>query len=279
MLSYRHGYHAGSPADVLKHAVFVFSLRHALTEPTPLYVLDTHAGAGLYDVTSPMAEKLGEYRRGILPALRTPSPRPELVTPLLDLVAAMNPGRRLTTYPGSAALAAMMLRDTDRLELIELHPTEIEALTRRAAGDPRIRVRHGDASELLPRCLPPRERRGIVFIDPSYEIKTDYDALSEMLIQAYRRFARGTYLLWYPVIERERTDYLVESIARSGMSKVLQIELGLLPDGAARGMTGSGLLVLNPPCPLAQCTAEALPWLARAFGAQGPQTLRWLAGE
>ena len=281
MLSYRHGYHAGSPADVLKHAVFAYTLRHALRKETPLYVLDSHAGAGLYDLTSPMAEKLGEFRSGILPVLRAPEPAPALLSPYLELVRQANPGRQLTVYPGSAALAAQLLRQGDHLELIELHPSDYDTLARHFGGARAFSValEPGDALQLLPTRLPPREGRGIVFIDPSFELKTDYHDIVEALLRGHRRFGHGTFILWYPVIDRSFTDQLVRRIRDSSLRKVLQLELGLLPDAAGRGMTGSGLLVINPPWTLEVDGRTALRWLATVLGGRGEQVVRWLVPE
>jgi 23S rRNA (adenine2030-N6)-methyltransferase len=275
MLSYRHAFHAGGFADVLKHAVLVHVLRHAVAKPKPVYVLDTHAGAGAYDLTSAMALKTGEFRAGIARVLAAPGPWPELVGPYLDLVRAANPpDGELRAYPGSPALARAVLRPRDRLELIELHGTDHSALAGwagRAAG-----VRREDGLAALPLRLPPPERRGVVLIDPSYEVKSDYRAVVAALAGAHRRFATGVFVLWYPVIERARSEALVAALRATGIPRLFRLELCPRADAPGRGLTGAGLVVVNPPWTLPAAAADGVPWLARAMGAEGPALAGWL---
>lgn len=269
MLSYRHGFHAGNFADVLKHAVLVHALRHIVQKPKPVYVLDTHAGAGSYDLTLPMAHKTGEFQAGIGRLLQVGGPPPPLLAPYLDLVRAANAPDALTCYPGSPALAAACLRPADRLELVELHPTDHAALDRGRPDGPRMRVMRGDGLAVLLARMPPPERRGVVLVDPSYELAGDPDAVVNAVNAAWRRFATGTFLLWYPVIERSRTEAMLTALARQGR-RLLRLELCLRPDRLGHGMTGAGMMVINPPWTLATEAAAALPWLARALGADGP---------
>jgi len=276
MLGYRHAFHAGNFADVLKHAVFVFVLGHAGRKAKPLYVLDTHAGAGAYDLSSPQALRTGEHRAGI-GRLMAAGPAPPLAASYLDLVRAANPGGRLLAYPGSPALARAMLRPQDRLELAELHPSDHAALAARFAAVPRTRVVRGDGLELLLARMPPPERRGVVLIDPSYELESDHAAVVRALARAHRRFATGVYLLWYPVIERARVEALLAALRAAAIPAIYRLELCLLPDTPGRGMTGSGLLVVNPPWILPDEAARALPWLADRLRAEGPCRAGWLA--
>lgn len=276
MLSYRHGFHAGSFADVLKHAVFTFVLRHATAKDKPLYILDTHAGAGAYDLRSAMAEKTGEHRAGIARLLTAPEPWPELVTPYLSLVRAANPAGPFVTYPGSPVLAHALMRPSDRLELVELHPTDHALLTERFAQLPRVQVKREDGLALLVARMPPSERRAVVLIDPSYEVKSDYDAVVRFLARAHRRFATGIYLLWYPVIERDRVETLLAGLRATGIPRQYRVELGMVPDSAGRGMTGSGLVLINPPWTLPAALDAGLPWLADRLGATGPIEHGWL---
>lgn len=267
MLSYRHAFHAGNFADVLKHAVLVHALRHAKAKPKPIYFLDTHAGAGSYDLRSAKAAKTGEFRAGIARVLAADGPVPELLRPYLELVRAANPPGELCHYPGSPALARAVLRPLDRLELVELHGTDHGLLERWAGGA--ALVRRVDGLATLVHRLPPTERRGVALIDPSYEIKSDYDAVVAALARAYRRFATGVFLLWYPVIEREQSEALLAALRGTGIPRQLRLELCMRPDAPGRGLTGAGVVVINPPWTLPDAAAEGLPWLARVLEAEG----------
>ena len=272
MLSYRHAFHAGSFADVLKHAVLVHVLRHAVLKPKPVYYLDTHAGAGSYDLTSAMAAKTGEWRAGIAPVMAATDP-PELPRSLLELVAAANPQGELRAYPGSPALARAVLRPQDRIELVELHGTDHGLLEAWSGGG--ALVRRVDGLAALVHRLPPPERRGVVLIDPSYEIKTDYEDVVAALARAHRRFATGAFLLWYPVIDRARTEALLADLRATCIPRQLRLEICARPDAAGRGMTGAGMLVVNPPWTLADAAMLGLPWLARVLDAQNRWQVTW----
>lgn len=276
MLSYRHAFHAGSPADVLKHAIFAFTLAYAGRKAKPLYLLDTHAGAGGYDLTAAAAARTGEHLAGIARLLAPAADEPALLDPYLALVRAANPAGRATTYPGSPLLARRLLRPQDRHELAELHPTDHAGLSALLAGAPRTRLYREDGLALLLARMPPPERRGIVLIDPSYEIKSDYQTVVRALLGAQRRFATGTCLLWYPVIERGRVEALLDELRASRLRAVYRAELCQLPDTPGRGMTGAGMLVVNPPWTLPAAVEQALPWLARRLAATGPASAGWL---
>lgn len=279
MLSYRHAYHAGSLADVLKHALFAFVLDHAVAKPAPIYVLDTHAGAGGYDLAGAMAEKTGEAQQGIMRLQEATEPPPALLAPYLATVARFRAEAGATTYPGSPELARLLLRPTDRLELVELHGTDHAALAERYRRTANIRVRRDDGLKLLVARLPPPQRRGLALVDPSYEIKTDYETVGDALVRACRRFANGTYLLWYPVIHRPTTEAMLGRIAASGIRRQYRIELAMVPDGSRRGMTASGLLLVNPPWTLPAAASAGLGWLGRALGAEGGASARWIVPE
>lgn len=266
MLSYRHAFHAGGPADVLKHAVLCFVLDHVLRKPKPVYVLDTHAGAGVYPLRSAMAEKTGEWRAGIGRLLAATEP-PELLRPYLDLTRSV---ARDLVYPGSPELARRLLRSQDRLELAELHPTDHALLADRLGGQPRVRVARTDGLELLVARMPPPERRAVVMIDPSYEVDGEDEAVAAALGRAHRRFPTGVFLLWYPVIERARVEALVGGVAAQGIGRVLRIELCTIPDAGGRGMTGSGMLVANPPWTLGPAANISIPYIAQELKILGP---------
>ncbi len=265
MLSYRHGFHAGGPADVLKHAVYCFVLDHVLRKPKPIYVLDTHAGAGVYSLRSEMAEKTGEWQSGIARLFDLADP-PPLLQPYMAFICSVRDDR---VYPGSPELARRMLRPQDRLELAELHTTDHALLADRLGGQSRTRVAKTDGLALLVARMPPPERRAVVMIDPSYELAVDDAATISAVDRAFRRFATGTYVIWYPVIERGQAEALVAGLRQGRHEHSCRIELRTAPDAAGRGMTASGVVVINPPWTLAEAAATALPELSRRLAASG----------
>lgn len=280
MLSYRHGFHAGNPADVLKHAVSVFLARYLQGKPGGVLLLDTHAGAGVYDLAAPMALKTAEWEDGVARLMNvTADGVPELLGDWLALVRTYNPDNALSVYPGSAALFAALRRPQDRVALYELHPTDHAALTARMRRESRVFVEKADGFAALDALLPPPERRALALIDPSYEVKTDYETVVTTLAGAWQKFPTGVYALWLPVIERARTDAVLAAIVAAGLRKVFQLELCVVPDGAARGLTGSQMIIVNPPWTLPGAAAAALPWLAAALDARGPVGVNWLVPE
>lgn len=278
MLSYRHGFHAGNHADVLKHAAYVFLAAYLQRKNGGVLFLDTHAGAGRYDLASDHARKTGEHRDGVARVLAAPEP-PRALARYLDLVRAGTPDGLSGVYPGSPALAASLARPQDRVVLFDLHPTDHGVLAQEMQGCQRVHVQRTDGLAALKAHLPPPERRALVLIDPSYEIKTDYALAPRALAAAWRKFPTGVYALWYPVIERERAEAVAESLLRDGVRRVHRVELCVRPDAPGRGMTGSGLLIVNAPYTTGDFAAEALPWIAAALNAQGPIRNETLAGE
>lgn len=274
MLSYRHGYHAGGPADVLKHAVWAWLLDHEVRrDPRPLYVLDTHAGAGAYDLRSPMAEKTGEWRQGIGRLDLAAPDLPELFRPWATIVRAE------PLYPGSPLLAQRLLRPGDRLELVELHPTDHRQLERGFQGEPEVIVARGDGLAALVQRMPPPERRALVLIDPSYEIKTEYRAVVETLARAWRRMGQGIYLVWYPMLDRAWVEAWLDDLRATRIPRMLRLELVMEPDASRRGMTASGLVVVNPPPSFPAIAEAGLAWLARRLQASGPCRVAWWSAE
>jgi 23S rRNA (adenine2030-N6)-methyltransferase len=278
MLSYRHGFHAGNHADVLKHAVLAFALDYMARKPAPFLILDSHAGAGLYDLRSAEAEKTGEHRAGIARLLGAASP-PELVRHYLQQVAAANPGGDLAAYPGSPALILALRRPGDRAAFHELHPTDHQRLRALTAGCRGVSVERADGLAALAAHTPPPEKRGLYLIDPSYEIKTDYAAVVAALARAWRKFPAGVYLLWYPAIDRPRVEAMERSLRAAGLRRVFRVELCMADDGTGRGMTGSGVFVVNPPFTLPEAAREGLAWLAERLDATGPVRAEWLVPE
>jgi len=258
LLSYRHSYHAGNFADVLKHVVLVQILQYLKGKDSALDYIDTHAGAGLFDLHSAHAEKLAEYRDGI--ARLQPSSAPELAE-YLSVVSAFNPDGVLDHYPGSPLIAQKLLRAQDQAMLFELHSTDYELLQQQLKNDKRFTVRKQDGLKGLLAALPPRSRRALILIDPSYELKGEYQQVLDTLVAAHRKFASGIYAIWYPVIERQRAEDFIQQVQHSGIRDIQRFELAVRPDTPGRGMTAAGMLVINPPWTLLQSMQGLLPTL------------------
>ena len=279
MLSYRHGFHAGNHADVLKHALLVFIGRYLQQKDSPLLYLDTHAGAGLYDLRTPEADKTGEYRDGIGRVMPHAATAPALFADYLAMVRSFNGDDGLTAYPGSPSLINALMRSQDRAHFNELHPTDETRLADLMRRGNRVHVEKTDGLRALIAQLPPAEKRALVLVDPSYEIKTDYALVVTALARAWKKFPGGIYLVWYPVIDRARVQAMEVALRAAAMRKIYRVELCTSPDTPERGMTGSGLFIVNPPFTLPDAAADGLPWLARALGATGPVTSGWLIPE
>jgi 23S rRNA (adenine2030-N6)-methyltransferase len=288
-MNYRHAFHAGNFADVLKHAVLVRMLVHLRGKPAAFRVLDTHAGAGLYDLTGPEAERSGEWRGGIARLITTPTAgaAAALLAPYLEAVAALNPVGKLVVYPGSPALVCAFMRAQDRLIACEREPNAAVALGRLLDGDRRSKALSIDGWTALNAYVPPKERRGLVLLDPPFEDAGEFARLAHALEAAHRKWASGTYLAWYPVKERAASDELARQLRRSGITKVLRAELSIAAAPPARagvelGRLGTcGLIVVNPPWTLAGELQTMLPALASALsgGSAGNHCVDWLVGE
>jgi 23S rRNA (adenine2030-N6)-methyltransferase len=280
MLSYRHSFHAGNFADVLKHIILIHSLDHLRKKDKPFCCIDTHAGPGKYELDGEYALKNREFDTGIGKLWRR-NDLPECIARYVSLIKGFNGPDKLTRYPGSPLIAKQLLRAKDRLCLFELHNTEIKSLSTVADKDKRINVFHADGLKASLKLLPPFERRGLVLIDPSYELKSDYPQAVETLIAMHKRFATGTYALWYPVVDRKRNQELERAIQASGISNVQLFELGIRADSNQHGMTASGMILINPPWTLAAEMTQVLPWLADVLGndGQGFYRIQTLAAE
>ena len=237
-MNYRHAFHAGNAADCVKHALLVWLLRALARKPAPFFVLDTHAGSGRYDLTSGPAERTGEWRDGIARLLDDPPHA------LADYVALV---RVLGLYPGSPLLTRALLRSGDRLACCELHPEDAALLKRCFARDARVSVHLRNGWEALGALLPPRERRGLVLIDPPYERPDEFERVVAGLRAGYARFPTGVFASWYPIKHRAPVRGLHAALAASGMRDVVAVELWLREPLDAARLNGCGLVVVNPP--------------------------------
>lgn len=275
-MNYRHAYHAGNFAEVVKHAALARVVAHLREKPAAFRILDTHAGAGLTDLAGPEATRTGEWREGIgrLRAATLDGRVQALLVPYLDAIAACNPDARLTAYPGSPLLVRAWLRSQDRLLACELEPAAASALGRRMRGDARVNVVTIDGWTALSAYLPPKERRGAVLIDPPFEQPGEFARLATGLAVAHRKWATGTYLAWYPIKDRREVDAFCRKIVGTGIPKVLRAELTIGPARTAARLAGTGLIVINPPWTLEADLAVLLPALAGVLGQQRPGTFR-----
>ncbi|MDD5034921.1 MAG: 23S rRNA (adenine(2030)-N(6))-methyltransferase RlmJ [Methylococcaceae bacterium] len=280
MLSYRHGFHAGHHADVFKHIILTLLVRSLLHKEKPFFYLDTHAGAGRYNLGSEMARKNREYETGIA-RLWDKEDVPETVREYLLAVRTTNPGRELQWYPGSPRIVRPFLRSKDRMVLCELHPNEVKTLAVEFAGDPQAKVEHLDGYQALKALLPPAERRGLVHIDPAFELKDERRRLLEALQEGYRRWATGIFAVWYPIQDRYMADDFLRRLERSGIRKILSTEFSVLDPNDSLRMTGSGMAIINPPWQLEEQLKTLLPWLWEKLSqeGQGKWKLEWLVGE
>jgi len=263
LLSYRHSFHAGNVADVLKHIILVEVLDHLTQKHGGFDYIDTHSGAGIFHLQSEHAKKLQEHTAGI--GQLKPEQWPELAR-YFEVVNAYNHTDVLDRYPGSPAIAAHFLRPQDRAWLYELHPKDYERLYKTMQKYKKVRVTNSDGLQAMSALLPPVSRRALVLVDPSYEVKSEYDHVSAALINAHKKFSTGVFALWYPVVERERIQRLERQLVRSGIRNIQRFELGVRPDSDARGMTASGMFVINPPWTLHKKMSQWLPKLASTLG-------------
>ncbi len=251
MLSYRHGFHAGNPADVFKHSVLLALLTTMQDQPGGITCIDTHAGPALHDLTGTFANKNREYERGILPLWNAHSPPPPLQA-YLHQIQALNKAGELRHYPGSSLLLRQLLRPQDRLIVCELHSSEQRELQQRFQRDRRVRLHCGDGYAALRELLPPGGGRGLVLIDPPYELKTELDDLQRALQEALQRFARGVYALWYPLIDGKATrpDAMLLSLQKQGLLRQrqwLDLHIEFSAQQRLGRMHGCGMLILNTP--------------------------------
>lgn len=268
-MNYRHAFHAGNFADVLKHAVLALCIEHLKKKPKPFRYLDTHAGIGAYDLASDEARRNPEWKDGIARLLSAtpPADAARALAPLLDTVRAMNPGA-LAAYPGSPELSARLMRENDRLQLCELHPEDTRTLDRRYAKDGRVKVETRDGYKALKAVLPPREKRGVALIDPPFEHRDEMAHMAEAAMAALNVWPTGTFIFWRPLkdlwaAERFDVGFAEWLIEEKGFTpeKILRADLWVRDLGAEGKLAGAGVVVINPPFTLEADLKALLPWM------------------
>ncbi len=283
-MNYRHAFHAGNFADVVKHIVLTRMLTYLHDKPAAFRVIDSHAGAGLYDLTGPEAARGGEWRLGIARLMQARlSPQvAALVAPYLDIVRAFNDGGDLRAYPGSPLIARALLRPQDRLTACELEPKARKALIAALYNDAQARVVDLDGFTALAAFVPPKERRGVVLIDPPFEAPDEFSRLAAGFAAAFARWPTGSYLVWYPVKRRRAADELAAAVAQAvaaapSQASGLRLEFSVAPPEEGGGLVSAGLLIVNPPWTLRDELKLILPDLARPLGQGGPGRFRLAA--
>jgi 23S rRNA (adenine2030-N6)-methyltransferase len=257
MLSYQHGYHAGNFADVIKHFTLTRILDYLTRKDKALFYLETHSGKGVYDFTDKQAKKTEEYKEGIAKFWDNRNQLPKTFAPYLQTIEKMNPEGNLRYYPGSPYLAMQLLRKQDRLYCCELHNREFEALNALRHPGMNFFCSHSDGIESLQSLVPPPEKRGLIFIDPAYELKDEYKDIPRAIKAAYSKFSTGTYCLWYPIVDKKHTERLVREMSQINTKDYLHFEF-TLKDTSKLGMIGCGLWIINPPYVLEAELKEAL---------------------
>jgi len=286
-MNYQHAFHAGNFADVFKHTILVGLIDALKQKATPFCYLDTHAGAGSYDLRAMEAEKTGEAADGVLRLLDVKA-APGLLQRYLELLRSLNSGmdarppKPLKVYPGSPLIAARLLRPEDRIVLCELQPSEAANLKTLFSGDRRVGVHERDGYAALAALVPPKERRGLVLIDPPFEAQEgEFRAIEKALASAYARWPTGIYAIWYPIKLREQTRPFHRWFGSNGIKKTLVVELLRQDDDSALRLNGCGMIIVNPPWQFERQLQAALPLLRKylAVAGSGQQRIDWLARE
>ena len=278
-MNYRHAYHAGNHADVLKHAVLARLMEHLKKKDKPFRVIDAHAGIGLYDLAGLEAGKTGEWDGGIGKLAEPFNAEIEaLLAPYRAVIAALNPDGGLRYYPGSPELALRLMRPNDRLIANELHPQDAIALEQQYLHDPRCDVTAMDAETCLKAKLPPPERRGVILVDPPYELKTEAEKTVRMLEQGVRRFAQGVFVVWYPMKADQTAETVLTGAREIGLPGTLKVQMRVREAFKGGGLAGSGLVILNAPWKLDAELRQLVPALAQrlGIGSWGQAEVSWL---
>jgi 23S rRNA (adenine2030-N6)-methyltransferase len=280
-MNYRHAYHAGNFADVLKHVTLVATLDHLGRKESPYFYLDTHAGRGDYPLMSAEAARAGEYRDGILPLLAANRQAPAVLR-YLEVISGLGvENGQLTSYPGSPRIALSMMRGDDRAALCELEPREADALRELVRRDGRAQVHERDGYEALVALVPPREKRGLVLIDPPYESPDEFERLGRVLPAAVARWPTGIFAVWYPIKHGDADGRFLSRMSSTGIRRQLAVELTIARDDSPGALNGAGMLFVNPPWQLDERLAAALPALHRALSpdGRGRSRVSWVVPE
>jgi 23S rRNA (adenine2030-N6)-methyltransferase len=272
-MNYRHAYHAGNIGDVLKHTVLARLILYFQRKDKGFRIIDTHAGIGRYDLSSEETQKTGEWQQGIGKILSAdmPSPVADLLAPWLNVIRELNPDGNLNHYPGSPDLARHLMRKNDRLTLTELHPADFKTLSDLFAGDYQVKTIHLDGWMALGSFLPPKEKRGLVLIDPAFEVADEFDRMTAAVVKGWKKWSSGTFALWYPMKDARAIRKMHETFREAGLRDVLAIELNVGKSGPDTKMLGSGMTLVNPPYTLADDMRLILPWFCDVLH-QGPGT-------
>jgi 23S rRNA (adenine2030-N6)-methyltransferase len=280
-MNYRHAFHAGGFADVIKHIVLVRILSYLQEKPAAFRIIDTHAGAGVYDLPADEGRRGGEWLTGIARVMqaRFSEKTAPLVKPYLDIVRAFNPARELASYPGSPLIARALLRPQDRMTACEVEPKARKRLIDALRRDTQARVVDLDGWLALPAFVPPKERRGLVLIDPPYEQKDEFDRLAVGFSEAFAKWPTGSFMLWYPVKSRRATDTLVRHVTEAvgagpSPGKCLRLEFSVAPQAIGGALASAGLLIVNPPWTLIGELKAILPELEKPLGQGGAGRFR-----
>lgn len=280
MLSYRHMYHAGNFADVFKHALLTRLMLALFSKDKPYAYIDTHAGIGRYDLSHPWAQKAREYENGIARLWRLKK-TPELLEPYLECVRAENPDGKLRYYPGSPLIAKRFMRAADRMVLGELNKVDYEELKRVFAGQKRVSVLLMDAYQTLRAHVPPAEKRGLVLIDSSFDRAREFDRIVKALKETHHRWTAGMYAVWYPIIEPAPMRDFAAAVQRSGIRKVLRLEIEVRERSESELIPGCGMLFVNPPWHFDEESRTIVKFLADtlAMDGRGRSRMDWLVPE
>ena len=282
-MNYRHAYHAGNFADVVKHIILTRIVLYLQRKDQAFRVIDTHAGIGRYDLHGVEAGKTNEWQSGVgrLLDAKADAKVAELIQPYLDIVRAENADGTMRHYPGSPLIVRHLLRRQDRLSALELHPRDAQLLADVFEGDIQVRVTKLDGWLALGAHLPPKEKRGLVLVDPPFEVAGEFERLVEGLVRAHKRFSGGTFALWYPVKDRQEVRRFVTALQETGIPKILRAELMIRDPSPEPKLDGTGMIIVNPPYTLDDELRTILPALSKILsdGKNSGFTLDWIRGE